>query len=157
MAATKDTANSLVNWRAQSSLGSKSPRISGLLAAILMTGLMLMNDEASGQQAAEKTANGLTCNIDGIPPEQRARYTQLFDSLRHAIQDKRELPDGYALRFDSTQFTTDQALEWIALERKCCPFLDLEVRWEIETGPVWLQLKGPGGVKDFILDEFGLR
>jgi len=27
----------------------------------------------------------------------------------------------------------------------------------MENGPVWLDLKGPEGVKDFILDEFGLR
>ena len=51
----------------------------------------------------------------------------------------------------------DQALEWTKLERECCPFLEMQVRWDIENGPVWLDLKGPEGVKDFILDEFGLK
>jgi hypothetical protein len=138
-------------------MGSKSRRIVWLLIAIATTGLMLMNDEAAGQQSAKKTVHGLTCNIEAIPPEQRARYTELFDSLRHAIQDKRELPDGYAVQLDSAQFTTEQALQWIKLERQCCPFLETEVRWDIENGPVWLQMKGPEGVKDFILDEFALR
>jgi hypothetical protein len=87
-------------------MGSKSRRIVWLLIAIATTGLMLMNDEAAGQQSTEKRAHRLTCNIGAIPPEQRERYTQLFDSLRHAIQDRRELPDGYAVQLDSTQFTT---------------------------------------------------
>ncbi len=157
MALINDTAKSLVAWICRSLRGSKNRRILWLLIAILMTGLVLINDEAGGQQAAEKTVNGLACNIDGIPPQDRPRYTQLLEALRHAIQEKRELPDGYALRLDTAQFTNDQALEWIELQRKCCPFLELEVRWDIQNGPVWLHLKGPEGVKDFILDEFGLR
>jgi hypothetical protein len=39
----------------------------------------------------------------------------------------------------------DQALEWTKLERECCPFLEMQVRWDIENGPVWLDLKGPEG------------
>jgi hypothetical protein len=123
----------------------------------LTTELTLMSNDAAGQQVAEKTAHGLTCNLDGIPSQERPRYTELFESLRHAIRDKRELPDGYALLLDPAQVTMDQALEWAKLERECCPFLEMQVRWDIENGPVWLDLKGPEGVKDFILDEFGLR
>jgi hypothetical protein len=51
----------------------------------------------------------------------------------------------------------DQALEWTKLEGYCCPFLEMQVRWDIENGPVWLDLKGPEGVKEFILDDFGLK
>ena len=51
----------------------------------------------------------------------------------------------------------DQALELTKLERECCPFLEMEVHWDIENGPVWVDLKGPEDVKDFILDEFRLR
>jgi hypothetical protein len=51
----------------------------------------------------------------------------------------------------------DPALKWTKLEGYCCPFLEMQVRWDIENGPVWLDLKGPEGVKDFILDDFGLK
>ena len=156
MTATKDT-HALLDCLCGRLAGRKSGRILRRSIAILVTGLTLMNNEAGGQQAAEKAPHGLSCNIDGIPQEQRARYAQLFESLRHAIQEKRDLPNGYALNLDPAKFTTDQALEWIELERQCCPFLEMEVRWDIENGPVWLNLKGPEGVKDFILDEFGLR
>jgi hypothetical protein len=115
-----------------------------------------MSNKAAGQQIYEKTAHGLTCNLDGIPSQERARYTELFESLRHAIREKRELPDGYSILLDP-QFTMDQALEWTKLEGYCCPLLEMQVRWHIENGPVWLDLKGPEGVKDFILNEFGLK
>ena len=53
-----------------------------------------MNNEAAGQTAAEKTAHGLTRNLDAISAQEKPRYTELFESLRHAIRDKCELPDG---------------------------------------------------------------
>jgi hypothetical protein len=51
--------------------------------------------------------------------------------------------------------TTDQLVEWVSLERQCCPFFRFQILWEPQNGPVWLCLTGPKGVKDFILDEFG--
>jgi hypothetical protein len=157
MASTKDTANSLVDRLCRKLRGNKSLLIGWLLTAISTTGSTLMSNEAVGQTVVEKAAHGLSCNLDGIPAQERPRYTELFQSLCHAIREKRELPDGYALLLDPAQFTMDQALEWTKLERECCPFLETQVRWDIENGPVWLDLKGPEGVKDFILDEFKLR
>jgi hypothetical protein len=29
----------------------------------------------------------------------------------------------------------------------------MEVHWDIENGPVWVDLKGPEDVKDFILES----
>jgi hypothetical protein len=124
---------------------------------MLMTGLMVMNHEAAAQEPAATKAFGLTCNINGIPPQERARYGQLVEALRHAIQKRRELPDGYAFQMDTKQIGTDQLVEWIELERKCCPFFGFEIRWTPQNGAVWLNLTGPEGVKDFILDDFGLR
>jgi hypothetical protein len=152
MAATKDTVNSAVDRLRRKLLGNKSRPILWFLVAISTAELTPVSNKA-----AEKPDHGLTCDLDGIPSQERARYTELFESLRHAIRDKHELPDGFALLLDPAQFTMDQALEWTKLERECCPFLETELRWDIQNGPVWLDLKGPEGVKDFILDEFGLR
>ena len=73
-------------------------------------------------------ASGLTCNINGIPPHERARYGHLVEALRHAIQERRELPDGYAFQMDTKQIDTGQLAEWIELERQCCPFFGFEIR-----------------------------
>jgi hypothetical protein len=122
-----------------------------------MTGLMLVNYEAAAQEPAATKASGLTCNINGIPLEERARYGQLVEALRHAIQKRRELSDGFAFQMDTKQIGTAQLAEWIELERKCCLFFGFEIRWTPQNGDVWLHLCGPQGVKEFILDEFGLR
>jgi hypothetical protein len=122
----------------------------------LITGLMLMNHEAAAQEVG-RTTSVLTCNINGIPLQERARYGQLVEVLRHAIQKRRELPDGYAFQMNTKQIGTDQLAEWIELERKCCPFFEFEIHWTPQNGDVWLHLSGPEGVKEFILDEFGLR
>ena len=68
---------------------------------------MLMNHEAAAQEPAATKASGLTCNINGIPLQGRARYGHLVEALRHAIQQRRELPDGYAFQMDTKQFGTD--------------------------------------------------
>ena len=83
------------------------------------------------------------------------RYGQLVEALRHAIQKRRELPDGYAFQMDTKQISTDKLVEWIELERQCCPFFVFEIRSIPQDGTVWLHLSGPEGVKEFILDEFG--
>jgi len=114
-----------------------------------------MNHEATAQQISGKTAPGLTCNLSGIPPQEKARYERLVESLRHAIQKRRELTDGYAFLIDTQQIDTRQLVEWVELERKCCPFFGFEVRWDGQDNAVWLDLTGPEGVKDFIIEEFG--
>jgi hypothetical protein len=116
-----------------------------------------MNYEAAAQQDAKLSKSGFTCNIDGIPAKERAHYEQLVKSLHHAILEMRELSNGYAFRVDTTNVGTGQLLEWIELEKRCCPFFDFELRWDRQNGPVWLHLEGAEGIKDFILDEFGLR
>ena len=44
--------------------------------------------------------------------------------------------------------------EWVADERKCCPFFTFEIWVEGETGALRLSLKGREGVKPFIKMEF---
>ena len=109
------------------------------------------------QQQATSLPRGFACNINGIPSEKRAHYRQLVEALLQAITERRELSDGYSFRVDNEHLTTDQLVEWVNLERQCCPFFGFEILWEPENGPVWLRLTGPQGVKDFILDEFGFR
>ena len=123
----------------------------------LMAGRMLMSNDLTARQQATTPPRGFACNINGIPSEKRAHYRQLVEALTHAITERREVPDGYSFRVGNEHLTTDQLVEWVNLERQCCPFFGFKILWEPENGPVWLQLTGPQGVKDFILDEFGFR
>jgi hypothetical protein len=101
-------------------------------------------------------ASRLTCNINGIPPQERERYGQLVETLRHAIQKRQELPDGFAFEVNTKHMSNADLIEWIELERKCYPFFEFEILRTRQDETVWLHLKGPQGVKEFILDEFGL-
>ena len=156
MISITDVRKSLLVWPGREWRGSKNHWKAWALMTTLMTGLMFMNHGAA-QQAARTTESRLTCNINGIPPHERSRYGRLVEALRHAIQERRELPDGYAFQMDTKQIDTGQLVEWIELERRCCPFFGFEVHWDRKNGPVWLHLTGSEGVKDFILNEFGLR
>jgi hypothetical protein len=52
-------------------------------------------------------------------------------------------------------------LSWVAslgqlitVERECCPFLRFNLRLEPGEGPIWLELTGPSGTKDFLNSLF---
>jgi hypothetical protein len=38
----------------------------------------------------------------------------------------------------------------IDAERRCCPFLRFQVLAEPDNGPVWLEVTGPAGTRDFL-------
>src|ERR1700751_5671433 len=73
---TRESDNAPADWLCRKLLGTKSRPMLWLLMAISTTELTLMSNEAAGQQAAEKTAHGLTCNLDGIPSQEREHYRE---------------------------------------------------------------------------------
>ena len=96
------------------------------------------------------------CDLTAMDTEQRERHRVVAQHLHGAIQEVRELPDGYALRFPVEPSTVFMAAEFITLERLCCPFLTLALEVERERGPLWLKLTGREGVKPFLRAELGL-
>ena len=61
-----------------------------------------------------------------------------------------ELPDGDEFEFPADPKTYALVTEWIAGERACCPFFEINLRVDREKGPLWLCLTGRAGVKQFI-------
>jgi hypothetical protein len=98
----------------------------------------------------------IACNLKALTPAQRARQSALSRKLTAAVIGTRELPSGLVFRI-STGITLPELGEWIADERKCCPFLDFQLLIECEGGPVELSLTGGAGVKDFLLSEFAKK
>ena len=43
--------------------------------------------------------------------------------------------------------------EWAFQERLCCPFFDIDLRFDRENGPLWLRLTGRPGTKEFIKER----
>ena len=99
----------------------------------------------------------IECDLSGINIHLRRRYEALRVEMRTAVQEARELPDGYAIRFPSEGSIFLAIAEWITLERLCCPFLRFALEMDSEGGPTWLRLTGREGVKEFLRAELAAR
>jgi len=70
-------------------------------------------------------------------------------ALFGTAEEVRSLPDGHAFRFPSDAGRIDEILQFVAAERECCRFSRFTLEFEPDLGPVWLQVRGPAGVKAF--------
>ena len=98
------------------------------------------------------SAEPMACNLHALDAVQRARHQALSQKLRSAVGEVRELDAGFALRVDAAMPLAELA-EWIDAERRCCPFLTLELAAEPHQGPIWLRLTGPAGAKALLRAE----
>ncbi len=94
------------------------------------------------------------CDMSALSREERTRHvdlvTRLFGSL---AQERRELADGYAYRFDGEHYSL--LADFVTNERLCCPFLSFKLDVAPYAGPVWLHLTAEGDVKPFLREEIG--
>ena|SRR5215510_4687900 len=117
-----------------------------VLFAVLVLGLVPTHRADGGEPFA--------CNMAALSKTERAAHAKVALALLAAVQERKELRDGYAFRLPPAALPT--ASEWVALESRCCPFFTFELALESRGGPLWLRLRGPEGVKNFIRAELGL-
>jgi hypothetical protein len=97
------------------------------------------------------------CNAFALSPEVRKRhFEELGPALLKLKKSTRELPDGYEFEFPADSKTYQLLTEWAFQERLCCPFFDIDLRFDREGGPLRLRLTGRPGTKEFIKEEFDL-
>lgn len=92
-----------------------------------------------------------------ISAEERPLHEATIEELRRAIQEIKELPDGYALRFAASYQSIMLLCEFISRERLCCPFFTFELLAEAGERPLWLRLRGEDGIKQFIAAELNFE
>ena len=101
------------------------------------------------------TAPPLACSLLGREfAERKGAITR--DLFSHA-EDVEDLPDGFAYRFPSAEPWAAKVLDFIAEERRCCPFFTFEVVFEPHDGPLWLRLRGSDEVKAFLRAEVAAK
>ena len=105
----------------------------------------------------EETTPPIACNLTAIEAEYRGQHLLAAKQLLGMVQEVRELPNGYALRLPSDVDTILHAARYIAYERQCCPFFNFTLELKAANGPLWLQLTGAEGVKQFLQAELGLH
>ena len=102
---------------------------------------------------ANPVESPFVCDMLALTPEQRPQHLATAKALFQTLKQVQELPDGYAFELGSDTETLVRAAEFVALERRCCPFFGFTLKVEPEGGALWLQLTGRAGVKPFIRAE----
>jgi len=98
----------------------------------------------------------LFCNALALSTDDRLRYGELAKTLRAAVSKTRERDRGLAFRIELERMSLPLLAEWVALERRCCPFFEFTIEVGPEWNSTWLSLAGEEGVKGFIRHELAL-
>jgi|SRR6185295_15494699 len=84
----------------------------------------------------------------------RQRREELLKTVVGAVVEKRELDGGFAYCFPPEAKWIAELAQFITFERECCPFLQFNLCIKPESGPIWLELTGPEGTKEFLQSVF---
>ncbi len=138
----------------------KTPTVFTIVASLALFYLVsersIRADKTTLSQSA-KHESPFACNAFALSADVRKRhFEELGPALLKLKKSIRELPDGYELELPADNKTYQMLTEWAFQERLCCPFFDIDLRFDRENGPLWLRLTGRPGTKEFIKEEFDL-
>jgi hypothetical protein len=95
----------------------------------------------------------IACTLQ--PDELLARREGLLAELRRRVQGLEDRPDGYRLQFAPGDDTLALIANVVEAERQCCRFLRFAIQVEPDDGPIYLDLSGPPGTREFLSAVFG--
>lgn len=90
----------------------------------------------------------IVCTL--TPAAREARRQGLLRDLVRRADAREETPQGQRLRFRPAEDTLAAIARVVDAERQCCRFLRFEITVEPGEGPMWLELSGPPGAREFI-------
>ena len=96
----------------------------------------------------------IVCTL--TPAALRARRDNLLGHLLQRADDRQDLADGYRVCFSSTDDVLRVIARTVEVERQCCRFLRFQMTVEPDDGPIWLDLTGPAGTREFLAAMFDL-
>ena len=94
----------------------------------------------------------IACSLTELQFQERR--AGVLKKAKDAVLEKKELADGYSYRFSLDRISITELAQLITVERECCPFLQFDLHLEPGAGPVWMELTGPDGTKDFLNSIF---
>ena len=107
----------------------------------------MTTDEARDRQ--------LACRLPD--EEQDRQWDDVASEVFAAVEDAREMDDGYAFRFPTGDEWVRTLTEYVLYERDCCPFVQFELALEPDHGATWLRMRGGEDVKRFVRRELRER
>jgi hypothetical protein len=130
---------------------SKATAIAAIAGALFFPKVYRTCAQVSGTAQDRKPESPLACNPWAFSSEERDRhFSELGPALRSLRKSVRELDDGYEFEFPGDRKTLQLLAEWAIQERECCPFFEINLKFESEQGSAWLRLTGRKGAKDIL-------
>ena len=90
----------------------------------------------------------IACTL--TPEALRTRREGLLTDLVRRAERREDLPHGLRLEFAPSAETIALVARTVEAERHCCRFLRFGIMVEPDGGPVFLDLSGPPGTRDFV-------
>ena len=94
----------------------------------------------------------LVCSL--LPKEKQERQKQIKEVLVPFLIKKETIPNGIIFYFKDEENLSNQLMEFIALEKTCCPFFKFDLSILPFQQGIALQVSGMPGVKEFIGNLF---
>lgn len=94
----------------------------------------------------------VACSL--MDSELQERRRNVLQRVRSVVSEVKELGHGFIYRFPSDGAVITELANLVALEHQCCPFLKFRITVEPGDGPVWLEMTGPQGTKQFLAEVF---
>ena len=95
----------------------------------------------------------IVCTLQ--PDEMQRRREGLLSELKRRVQGLEDRPDGYRMQFASGGDTLALIASVVEAERQCCRFLRFAIQVEPADGPIYLDLSGPPGTREFLASMLG--
>jgi hypothetical protein len=76
------------------------------------------------------------------------RKAALLPGLVGRAESREETASGMRLRLPADALSA--VLQTVDAERQCCRFLRFEITVEPDGGPIWLEVAGPSGTREFL-------
>lgn len=86
--------------------------------------------------------------------ELQERRSSVLRKVISVVSEVKELENGFAYRFSAEGTRITELANLIDLEHRCCPFLTFRITVEAGDGPIWLEMTGPAGTKEFLAEVF---
>ena len=97
----------------------------------------------------------LVCDMNVFTTSERERHVQTTRELLATLEGIYDAENSLQFVFPNGTESISKLAEFIANERKCCPFLEFTLRIGPGDEPISLTLSGPEGTKEFLREEFG--
>jgi len=127
----------------------ENPMNRHLLLSLLLLGVAVLPEPSA---AAPKNGMPLVCGVNALTARERGRRETLVEDLMPEAQIE-ETTDGYQFTWTTDPQAYNKVVEFVGLERRCCPFLDFEMRVSGPNSPVVLVLHGDDDTKEFVKDS----